>query len=279
MSTFILPFDHRNGLAREIMGTSYPFSPADRERACDLKRVIYDAFLLVHAERTPHDHFAVLIDEETGSAILHDAHERGIATILTLEQSGGEPFRLQYGEQSCERMQSLHASLGKVLIHFSCIPKRDDAQLVTLQKLHAQCTHAGQSLLIELLSSGSEDTREHFLTHTIGLATSMGIIPAFWKVEGLPSASAWNAVRTVAHASSDILVLGRGEDQSHAEKMVRIAAQSRHDEKPTVNGFAIGRTIFADPLRSLLAGKLDREGAVHRIADNFRFFVAAWKRA
>jgi 5-dehydro-2-deoxygluconokinase len=272
MSTFILPFDHRSGLAKEIMGTTYPFSPTDRQRAQELKQVIYDAFLDVYAEAHPSDTLGILVEEECGARIIHDAHHKGILNILTLESSGEPELRLQYGEQSASRMRMLNSSLGKVLLRFKEKPEKNNRQLATLQSIHAQLTKAGQRILIELLSTGSEDEREDFLVHTITLAGEMGIVPEFWKVESIPTEVGWRSVRKAAHESSGILLLGRGEDRSHVEAAVRTAAKSG-----VVDGFAIGRTLFADSLRDLVAGRKKRPAAVDAIADNFRSMITLWK--
>lgn len=277
MSTFILPFDHRSGLAREIMHTTYPFSPADRARAQELKDIIYEAFLKVSETSRPTDTLGILVDEETGSRVLHDAHRRGILNILTLESSGEPALRLQYGEQSSQRIRMLGSSLGKVLLRFEKKPEKNDRQLATLQSLHAQLTRAGQRVLIELLSSGTEETREDFLVHTIGIANDMGIIPEFWKVESLPTQEAWQRLRKVVHSSSGILLLGRGEDRTHVEQAVKIAASSTCNGKKSVDGFAIGRTLFADALREVVEGKKKRAEAVHAIADTFQAFITLWK--
>lgn len=272
MATFILPFDHRSGLAKEIMETSYPFSPADRSRAQELKQIIYDGFLEVFEDGHGSDVLGVLVDEETGSRILQDAHHRGILDILTLEASGEPQLRLQYGEQSSQRIRMLGATLGKILLRFSEKPQKNDRQLQTLQTVCAQLTKAGQRVLIELLSSGTEETREDFLVHTIGLCGEMGIVPEFWKVESVPSIPAWKHVKNALHDSSGILLLGRGEDRAHVENAVGIAAKSG-----VVDGFAIGRTLFAHELRDIVAGKKKRPAAVHAIADNFRSMITLWK--
>ncbi len=272
MPTFLLPFDHRTGFAKEIMETTYPFSQSDRQRAQELKQLIYDAFLKVYAEEHPHDTLGILVDEETGSNVLHDAHRKGVMHILTLEASGEPELRLQYGDQSAQRLRMMGASMGKVLLRFSENPEKNNRQLATLQSIHAQLTKSGQRLLIELLSAGTEEEREDFLLHTIGLAHDMGIVPEFWKVESLPTEHAWKNVRKALHTSSGLLLLGRGEDRAHVENAVRIAATSK-----VVDGFAIGRTLFADDLRNLLAGKKKRSAVVDAIADHFRSMMTLWK--
>ncbi len=276
MSTFILPFDHRSGFAKEIMHTSYPFSPTDRQRAQDLKEIIFDAFLEARNIHTLSDTLGILVDEETGSSLLHSANHLGIFSLLTLEASGEPSLRLQYGDHSAARIRSTGASMGKVLLRFSSLPQKNDRQLLILQQLHAQLTRAGHRLLVELLFLGDATEREHFLVHTISLAQDMGIVPEFWKVEALPQASAWEALRKATHSSSGILLLGRGEDAVHVEHSLRIAGAVRLSQKRAVDGFAIGRTIFAEDLRKLLDGKISRHDAVSGIAHHFTSMISLW---
>jgi 5-dehydro-2-deoxygluconokinase len=44
-----------------------------------------------------------------------------------------------------------------------------------------------------------------------------------------------------------------------------------------VKGFAIGRTIFAEPARAWLAGRIDDAAAVHEMEERFRRLVQAWQ--
>ncbi len=79
-------------------------------------------------------------------------------------------------------------------------------------------------------------------------------------------------MRKAARESSGILLLGRGEDRAYVENAVRTAAKSG-----VVDGFAIGRTLFADDLRELVAGKKKRAAVVDAIADHFRSMITLWK--
>ena len=45
---------------------------------------------------------------------------------------------------------------------------------------------------------------------------------------------------------------------------------------PWVKGFAIGRTIFTDPARDWLAGRIDDAQAVGVMAQRFEALVQAW---
>jgi myo-inositol catabolism protein IolC len=45
------------------------------------------------------------------------------------------------------------------------------------------------------------------------------------------------------------------------------------------NGFAIGRSIWWDPLKAYVDGKIERSAGARTIAENFLRFVAVYERA
>lgn len=45
---------------------------------------------------------------------------------------------------------------------------------------------------------------------------------------------------------------------------------------PSVKGFAVGRTIFADPARAWLSGEMNDEEAIADMAGRFRQLTEAW---
>ena len=63
-------------------------------------------------------------------------------------------------------------------------------------------------------------------------------------------------------------MLGRGEDEQKVREWLGIAAQV-----PGFIGFAVGRTVFWDPLVAWRAKKATREQTVARIAGRYREFV------
>ena len=71
-----------------------------------------------------------------------------------------------------------------------------------------------------------------------------------------PAAAVENLVRCI--------VLGRGADEAQVLEWLRIAAPV-----PGFDGFAVGRTLWEEPLRELIAGKTERSEAVHTIADRY----------
>ena len=93
--------------------------------------------------------------------------------------------------------------------------------------------------------------------------------PQIWKIEGLEARE--DCERVVAQAQTagrtDVrcVVLGRGADLVRATRWLTIAAGV-----PGYVGLAIGRTIWLQTIRDHLAGRLQRDEAVARIAANYR---------
>ncbi|MBP6914197.1 DUF2090 domain-containing protein, partial [Candidatus Parcubacteria bacterium] len=74
--------------------------------------------------------------------------------------------------------------------------------------------------------------------------------------------------------NSRIIMLGRGENTKMVEKWIKNAKQ--HKE---IIGFAIGRTIFFNSIKSLYNKKITQEQAIKQISNNLKNFVNLWKQS
>jgi len=99
-----------------------------------------------------------------------------------------------------------------------------------------------------------------------------GVEPDLWKIEGLDRGEDCEAVVAAARAGGrdhvGCIVLGRGENDQKVREWLGTARKV-----PGFIGFAVGRTVFWDPLVDWKAGKATREQAVARIASRYREFV------
>ena len=90
-----------------------------------------------------------------------------------------------------------------------------------------------------------------------------------WKVEGMTSADDYRLVADAARAGGrdqvGCVVLGAGADEATVAHWLEEAAQV-----DGFIGFAIGRTIFWEPLTQWLAGTIDADAAAELIAENYR---------
>src|SRR5204862_6069072 len=96
--------------------------------------------------------------------------------------------------------------------------------------------------------------------------------PDIWKVEGLDRyQDCETIVATARRGGRDTvgcIVLGRGEDAKKVRDWLAAAAGV-----PGFIGFAVGRTVFWDPLVAWRAKKTTREAAVTEVARRYKEFV------
>jgi myo-inositol catabolism protein IolC len=70
------------------------------------------------------------------------------------------------------------------------------------------------------------------------------------------------------------VLLGRGADDDKVDHWLRQAAPVEG-----FVGFAIGRSIWGDPLKQVIDGALERDAATKQIADNYLRFVKVYEDA
>ena len=95
---YILPFDHRGSFRSGLFGWKPPLSDAQTAEIASAKKVIYDGFQSALAAGVPKEKAGILVDEQFGAAILHDAATKGIITACPAEKSGQDEFDFEYGE-------------------------------------------------------------------------------------------------------------------------------------------------------------------------------------
>ena len=191
MPLFILPFDHRSGFAKDLLGVPYPYaSEAHRARAAQLKELIYDAFLAVRNTSKNPDDFGILVDYETGKQVIADARDEGVMTIVSTEKSG-EELSLLYEDETGAFLKMIGASYGKSLVKWKQVPETGDEQIKTLAELQANLDAVEIPHLIEPLFMIDPTERCAALLKTVELVHDAGVHPEVWKVEGLQSEAEW----------------------------------------------------------------------------------------
>ncbi len=71
-----------------------------------------------------------------------------------------------------------------------------------------------------------------------------------------------------------MVLLGLDASEDALDQAFQTAASD-----PIVKGFAVGRTIFAEPADAWLRGQLDDAGAIAEMAKRFARLTDAWKKA
>ncbi len=120
------------------------------------------------------------------------------------------------------------------------------------------------------------DGRPRLLADYIRDSYAIGLIPDFWKIEGMPGRESLQvvdaAIRLVDGPRQ--LILGKGAGMDAVRIWFSAAAGAA-----TAAGFAIGRTVYFEPAGQWLSGKLSREAAIASIAGNYEAVIAAWQSA
>jgi 5-dehydro-2-deoxygluconokinase len=102
--------------------------------------------------------------------------------------------------------------------------------------------------------------------------------PDIWKIEGVDERADCEAIAQQSRAGGRdgvvCVVLGRGADDDKVDHWLRQGAPVEG-----YVGFAIGRSIWGDPLKGFLDASLSREDAARQVADNYLRFVEVYREA
>jgi myo-inositol catabolism protein IolC len=253
-----------------------------RERISDVKRVIYNGFLMAR-DRSPavRQAGALLLDTEYASRVIPDALAAGIEIGTPAERAGA--FPLAWTAEPFWR--ALVGRFVKVLVRHR--PDDDEGvregQLQKLDRLQAWCGDAGKPLVLEVLVARRNEDPDQFessgrpamLAAYIEEAYRRGLVPAFWKIEGTPSADGARIVdrAIAAHPSGRQIILGKGADAATIDQWFAAAADSR-----TAVGFAIGRSVVWDPATAFLTGNASASEAASDICATYLRLVDTWQR-
>jgi myo-inositol catabolism protein IolC len=287
---YIQPFDQRSSLVSKMFGWKSPLSEAQTAEIAGAKQVIYDGFLAALAGGVPREKAGILVDEQFGAAILRDAKSRSIVTACPAEKSGQDEFDFEYGDDFASHIEKFDPTFCKVLVRYN--PGGDRAlnkeQAARLNRLSDYLAARGRSrFMFEMLVPPEKmqldrlngdrkaydlTLRPRLMVEAIGELQDSGVEPDLWKIEGLERRE--DCERVVAAACADgrsnvrCIILGRGADDRKVRQWLETAASV-----PGFVGFAIGRTVFWDPVVAWRNKQATREQTVAEIARRYRQYV------
>ena len=264
---FILPFDHRSGIAKQLLGIDYPIKKkSDVKRMTELKQMVYEAVLMAQKHVDHPEQIGILVEEEFGASILRDAKKRGVVRAVTVEKTGRALFEMEYGQSFAKHLKKYTPDYAKVLIRYDHADKKGNAaQNARLKKVSDFCHRHDLRFMLEVLLTG-KGSRLARMKKMISTLERQGIRPDVWKLEGLEKASDWKHVARIT--KGDLIILGHGSSKKDVERWVREAAKSG-----VVKGFAIGRTVFFRPLKEYLNGKRTRTKTIQQMEKKFLDFI------
>jgi myo-inositol catabolism protein IolC len=289
----ILAFDHRSSFTEKLFGIKNRKPTAEEKKQIeDYKQLIFMGFRSALEKGVPRDIAGLLVDEEYGAGILREAKKSGFTFAMPVEKSGQTEFDFEYGEDYAKHIEEFDPTFVKVLVRYN--PAEDamvnQRQLQRLKMLSDYLQRTNKTFLFELIvpptsqqlaeAGGAKETydnamRPRLMVQSLKEIQDARVEPSVWKLEGVANPD--DAKTIVKQAQSGgrkagVITLGRGESKEMVQKWLAVGAQI-----PGIIGFAVGRTIFWQPLVEHKAGTINQDEAVEKIALNYIDFVKLWQ--
>jgi myo-inositol catabolism protein IolC len=292
---YILAFDHRGSFQKKFFGIDGEPDSEQTAIIADAKHLIYEGILQAVAAGADTSATGVLVDEQFGSTVPQEAREKGLKLAMPAERSGQNMFDFQYGEDFGEHIERFDPDFVKVLVRYNPDGHAEEnrVQLGKLKQLSSWLHKHDRKFLFELLvpaedaqlesvggDSDRYDTelRPELMRRTIADIQDFGIEVDIWKIEGVDERSDCEMLVEQARSGGRdgvvCVVLGRGADDDKVDQWLQAAAPV-----DGFVGFAIGRSIWWDPLKAYVDGKIERSAGARKIAENYLRFVSVYERA
>jgi myo-inositol catabolism protein IolC len=286
---FIMAMDHRASFAKDLFGVTG--TPANDELVAmrQAKALVYEGLRHV-AGKVSSGREGVLVDEDYGADVASKAKSDGVVLLMPIEKSGSRVFELEFGDRFAEHVEAFDPDFFKVLVRFN--PLDDEAerrtQIDRLAKVSQWAERTSRRWIFELLvpptpeqlaTHGDQDgydleARPGLTAEVLSQLQAGKVYPTIWKLEGYDTPEGADVVLAAVAAETEhpasCIVLGRDAPIDRVERWLRVAA-AKH-----FVGFAVGRTIWEEPLQRYLGGALSSEELVDVVAQNYTTLVDAY---
>ena len=292
---YILAFDHRGSFQKKFFGIDGEPDPEQTAMIADAKHLIFEGMQRAVAEGADASVTGVLVDAQYGGSVAEEANAPGLKLEMPAERTGPNKFDFQYGDDFGEHIESFDPDFTKVLVRYN--PDGDLAenkeQLGKLKRLSDWLHSKQRKFLFELLVpaetaqlqsvEGSTERydaelRPDLMRRAITEIQDAGIEVDIWKIEGVDERADCEMLaaqaRTGGRDGVVCVVLGRGADDAKVDHWLEQAAPV-----DGFVGFAIGRSIWWNPLKEYIDGKIERSTGAQQIAANYLRFVKVYERA
>lgn len=292
---YILAFDHRGSFQKKFFGIDGEPDAEQTAIIADAKHLVFEGMLQAVAAGAERSVSGVLVDEQFGSNVPAQARERGLKLAMPAERSGQPTFDFQYGDDFGDHIERFDPDFTKVLVRYNPDGEQtaNREQLVKLKRLSDWLKEHERKFLFELLVPAEDsqleavggdserydaELRPELMRRVIAEVQDVGIEVDVWKIEGVDERA--DCEMLVAQARSGgrdgvvCVVLGRGADDAKVDHWLAQAAPVEG-----FVGFAIGRSVWWDPLKAYVDGKIERAAGARTIAQNYLRFVKVYEQA
>lgn len=290
----VLPFDHRGSFQEKLFGIKGKPTPEETKTIASFKTIIYEGFEKAVRSGLPKEIMGILVDEQFGTEVIQRAKASGFSVSTPAEKSGQDEFDFEYKNYQAQ-IEKTNPDLVKVLVRYN--PEGDQEmncrQAGRLAELSRYLEKTNRKFMFELLVPATTkqleqckgdkkvfdtEMRPALMVRAIQELQKSGIEPDVWKLEGLDRTEDFVKVCQAARAGGrdkvGCIVLGRGESSEKVREWLKAGVNVKG-----VIGFAVGRTVFWEPLKAFKEGKISREQASDQIATNYSSFCRMWMDA
>jgi myo-inositol catabolism protein IolC len=292
---YILAFDHRGSFQKKMFGIESDPTQEETNTISDAKKLIFEGMEKAVERGVDAKTAGVLVDEQFGSDIPELAAKHGLSLTMPAEKSGQDEFDFQYGDDFGAHIAKYDLLATKVLVRFNPDgdPALNERQTKRLKQLADWLHENDRKFLFELLvpaepaqleSVGGDsdrydaELRPELMRRAIEHFQNEGVEVDIWKIEGVDAREdaemlSEQARKGEGRENVKSVLLGRGASDEKVDHWLQVAAPVEG-----FIGFAIGRSIWWDPLKAFLDGA-DRQEQADKIADNYLRFIKVYEEA
>jgi myo-inositol catabolism protein IolC len=292
---YILAFDHRGSFQKKFFGIEGDPDPEQTAMIADAKHLIFEGLQRAVASGADASVTGVLVDEQFGGSVPEEARAQGLKLAMPAERSGQNMFDFQYADEFGEHIERFDPDFTKVLVRYNPDGNAEEnaEQLGKLKRLSDWLHSKQRKFLFELLVPAEEaqlqavggssdrydsELRPELMRGAIAAIQDAGIEVDIWKIEGVDERSDCEMLVKQARSGGRdgvvCVVLGRGAHDAKVDHWLEQAAPV-----DGFIGFAIGRSIWWNPLKQYVDGKIERSEGARQIAENYSRFVKVYERA
>lgn len=289
----VLPFDHRNSFQEKMFGIFGVPNAEQTKLVASYKMMIFEGFEKAVAQGLPKDIMGILTDEQFGGEVLQKAKQKGFNISIPVEKSGQDEFDFEYGKDYAAHIEKFNPDLVKVLVRYN--PDGDKGmntrQTARLVELSQYLDRTNRKFMFELLvpataeqlkkCNGDKKTydvemRPNLMNQAIKDLQTAGVEADVWKIEGLDRKADFDRIAETTRTGAGrenvaCIVLGRGENEAKVREWLTVGAHVKG-----VVGFAVGRTVFWEPLKAFRENKATHEQVVDQICKIYSNLCQLW---
>ncbi|MBA0164200.1 5-dehydro-2-deoxygluconokinase [Pectobacterium versatile] len=269
----VIAFDHRSQLEDMALncGTEISRIPALKKL---ILRASYDAAQQAGLEGKA----GLLCDGTFGQDALNDITGKGWWIGRPIELPGSRPLMMERGNIGSQLVSWPLEHVVKCLVFFH--PEDAHAlrreQEMKVIEVYQACRQSGHELLLEVILPAGMPHSDALYLRAIQRFYNLGVRPDWWKLPPL-SAAGWEQL-TPLLAQRDpycrgVVILGLDAPLETLQQGFSAAVGF-----PIVKGFAVGRTLFAQPAQKWLRNEIDDAELIEQVKHNYLQLIAVWRQ-